>query len=95
MKSIHAHNTKQLVVGDRVVETKHFGDHCISKDHPDFEKVAKFVHNRRVGSVVEMISNKDSRGHNIWYAMVQWDNLKSPSKHHVMRLKKLDDVVSA
>ena len=95
MKSIHERNTKQLQIGDRVIETKNFGDHCISKDHPDFEKVAKFVHNRRVGNVVEMVSSKDARGHKIWYAMVLWDSYKSPSKHHVMRLKRLEDAASA
>ena len=39
--SLHKRNTKRLVVGDTVIETKHFTDHCISKDHPDFQKVAK------------------------------------------------------
>lgn len=91
MKSIHERNTKQLKVGDRVTETKHFGDHCISKDHPDFEKVSMIVRNRRVGNVVEMLAKKDSRGHKIWYAMVLWDSYKTPSQHHVMRLRKLEE----
>ena len=91
MKSITHRDTKQLVIGDRVVETKNFGDHCIRKDHPDFEKVAKIVRNRRVGNVVDLIPTKDARGHKIWYAMVLWDSYQTPSKHHVMRLKKLED----
>ena len=56
--SIHKRNTKRLVVGDTVIETKHFTDHCISKDHPDFQKVAKIVRNRRVGKVVELVEKK-------------------------------------
>ena len=47
--SLHKRNTKKLVVGDQVIEEKHFADHCISKEHPDFKKVAKIVRNRRVG----------------------------------------------
>ena len=91
MKSTQARNSKQLVIGDRVVETKNFGDHCIRKDHPDFERVAKIVHNRRVGNVVDLVQTKDARGHKIWYAMVLWDSYKTPSKHHVMRLRNLDN----
>tara|TARA_B100000902_G_C27287381_1_gene905190 strand:+ start:1373 stop:1657 length:285 start_codon:yes stop_codon:yes gene_type:complete len=88
--STRERTTRLLAVGDRVTETKNFGDHCIRKDHPDFEKVAKIVRNRRVGNIVEMISSKDARGHKIWYAMVLWDEYKTPSQHHVMRLKKIE-----
>ena len=89
--SLHKRNTKKLVVGDRVIEEKHFADHCISHEHPDFKKVAKFVRNRRVGEVVEIVVKRDSRGHAINYAMVLWDEFKSPRQHHVMRLRKLSD----
>ncbi|HCA35907.1 MAG TPA: hypothetical protein DEP13_04605 [Gammaproteobacteria bacterium] len=84
-------NTKKLVVGDQVIEEKHFADHCISKDHPDFNRVARIVRNRRVGEVVELVVKKDSRGHAINYAMVLWNEYKSPRLHHVMRLRKLSE----
>jgi len=91
--SLHKRNTKKLVVGDRVIEEKHFADHCISHEHPDFKKVAKFVRNRRIGEVVEIVVKRDSRGHAINYAMVLWDEFKSPRQHHVMRLRKLSDEI--
>ena len=89
--SLHKRNTKKLVVGDQVIEEKHFADHCISHEHPDFKKVAKFVRNRRVGEVVEIVVKRDSRGHAINYAMVLWNEFKSPRMHHVMRLRKLSE----
>lgn len=89
--SIQSRSARQLVVGDRVVEApKATLDHCVKRDHPDFEKICKIIRNRRVGKVVEMIVKRDSRGHAINYAMVLWDELKTPSQHHVMRLRRLD-----
>ena len=89
--SIHKRNTKQLVVGDRVVEApKSNLDHCVKQDHPDFEKICKIIRNRRVGKVVEMVVKRDSRGHAINYAMVLWDEFKTPSQHHVMRLRRVE-----
>ena len=89
--SLHKRNVKKLVVGDQVIEEKHFADHCISQEHPDFKKVAKFVRNRRVGEVVEIVVKRDSRGHAINYAMVLWNEFKSPRMHHVMRMRKLSE----
>ena len=89
--SLHKRNTKRLVVGDTVIETKHFTDHCISKDHPDFQKVAKIVRNRRVGKIVELVEKRDARGHAINYAMVLWNEYNSPRLHHVMRLRLLEE----
>ena len=89
--SMHKRNTKHLIVGDRVVEApKASVDHCVTEDHPDFEKICKIIRNRRVGQVVDIIVKRDSRGHAINYAMVLWDELKTPSQHHVMRLRKLE-----
>ena len=37
---------------------------------------------------------KDSRGHAINYAMILWDEFKSPRLHHVMRLRKVEDDIA-
>lgn len=87
--------TKRLSVGDRVIEAPKMNlDHCVQKDHPNFEQIAKIIRNRRVGTVEEIVPRKDSRGHVINYAMILWDELQSPCLHHVMRLRKIDNDAS-
>ena len=80
----------RLTIGDRVEEIKNFGDHCITKGHPQFEQITSMIHTRRRGSVVGFEVKRNSRGHAINYAMVVWDQFKTPTQHHVMRLKRME-----
>ena len=40
----------------------------------------------RIGTVLEVISETNKRGHTIYYYSIQWDDLKSPAVHaqHVL-----------
>ena len=90
--STTSRNTKRLAVGDRVIEAPKTNlDHCVKKDHPQFKTISNIIRNRRVGTVSEFVTQKDSRGHRINYAMISWDEQPTPRLHHVMRLRKLED----
>jgi hypothetical protein len=80
----------RFAVGDRVQEVKNFGDHCIRPSHPDFEKITRMIHHRRQGSVVGFKTRKNTRGHAINYALVIWDQFKTPTQHCVSRLKRME-----
>jgi hypothetical protein len=77
-------------IGDRVVEVKNFGDHCIRPSHPDFEKITRMIHHRRQGCVVGFKTAKNTRGHAINYALVIWDQFKTPTQHCVSRLRRME-----
>ena len=85
----------RLVIGDRVEEIKNFGDHCIQKSHPQYDKITSMIHTRRRGNVVGFEVKRNSRGHAINYAMVVWDQFKTPTQHHVMRLKRMEEASEA
>jgi len=85
----------RLTIGDRVEEIKNFGDHCINKNHPKFDQITSMIHTRRRGNVVGFTVKRNSRGHTINYAMVVWDQFKTPTQHHVMRLKRMETPAEA
>jgi len=90
-----SNRSKRLVVGDRVIEApKTHLDHCVTKDHPQYNQISRIIRNRRIGTVSEIVVKKDSRGHAINYAMILWDEFKSPRLHHVMRLRKVEDDIA-
>ena len=76
--SLHKRNTKKLVVGDQVIEEKHFADHCISQGASRLQKGGENCSQSTNRRKWLKSWSSETRGHAINYAMVLWNEFKSP-----------------
>lgn len=78
----------KLSVGDRVTENiKSVACYSEFADQKVKERISKFVHETRVGTVKEVFIKTNKRGDRRHYAHVLWDGFKTPTEHEQSRLK--------
>jgi hypothetical protein len=80
-----------LRAGDRVRERSGNTLVVATAASPNLPAVKRITGSRRQGMVVAVETRRNSRGHQIAYAYVQWDHLQSPSLHASQRLERITD----
>lgn len=78
----------KLSVGDRVTEnTKSIACYSDFADQKIKDRIAKQIHETRVGTVKEVFLKTNKRGDRRHYAQVLWDGFKTPTEHEQSRLR--------
>lgn len=77
-------------VGDLVRERPRRGMDIVTSDPIKAAQMGRFMARPRVGRVIAVEERPNARGSRCTYLEVLWDGLKTPSRHGVARLERLE-----
>lgn len=77
-------------VGDRVRERPRRGLDVVTSDAAKLEQMGRFMAYPRTGRIVAVEQRPNARGSKCTYLQVLWDGFKTPSRHGVARLERLE-----
>lgn len=77
-------------VGDRIAERPK--PHALLTVRKEVKETIAQYRSQRYGTIIGFKSKLTTRGSNQKFAVVQWDHLKSPTEHSVMRLCPINEL---